>query len=76
VSTDEPSKWDLLPRAELVAVDKLAREMYAANLMVEEGFSEAGADRISTRQVPDSYYSDAQSMRSQLGADDEDGDDA
>lgn len=47
-------------------VDKLARSMYSAALVVD-GFSEAGADRISDRECPEKYYEIAEAMLTGFG---------
>lgn len=48
------------------AVDELAREMYAAALVVE-GWGEDGANRRASRQCPDTYYAIAEQMLAPSG---------
>jgi hypothetical protein len=52
----------------LIEIDKLARGLYAAHLEMVEGFDPEGAERISLRQCPDSYYELAEDLRAEFPA--------
>ena len=53
---------------DLIETDDLARGLYAAHLEMVEGFDPEGAQRISLRQCPESYYELAEDLRAEFPA--------
>lgn len=51
---------------DLIATDRLARDLFAAHLEMVEGFDPDTAQRISTREYPDHYYELAEALRAEF----------